>query len=563
MYEHKLLEVQAGKRTTVVARVIIHDNQNTGGHLCQSMIYGQHFRLQGELEEGTVTVSIINAKVDHFRHPILSVDSSATVLCHRQKTTADLTNLVETCVGLGGLGHGAEYAGWKVVCRNDIQPKFCSWLRQQQGPPVVEGSILHMNTIIDIHKCAPNAGSMAWGFACQPFSALGDQRHEQDERSKTLPFGLYAAWLLQVEFVVLECVPQGGSSSFVQACLDHHCSMTKGARSETLLELGNVWVSRRRRWWTILTKGAFGKVQLTPLPHVQPAPAFHQVLSGFMQLPKEAMDQLQLTPNEYQAFQTYGKGLNSQLVDPQEQVGTALHSWGNQVEPCACGCRGPLSHHRLTKGGLYGALCFSQDHTDASVLRHLGPQELAILIGMPMTVQPQDNQRLLLAGLGQIASPIQAVWVFAHLREFLEDRRYIAPGKHSPKQALAALISDLWTVRTAVNQETSVVQQLFSEQLEQVLQHPIVPKESPQDRTKPPDQHPNAPALVEANDAPAARAEESANTEEAEAAKPIPSAFMPHTGGLVGFSTNTSQMEPVDAASPLVSTTCDPTCQRT
>ena len=31
-------------------------------------------------------------------------------------------------------------------------------------------------------------------------------------------------------------------------------------------------------------------------------------------------------------------------------------AWGNQLISCSCGCRGPFSHERLSKHGLFGAL---------------------------------------------------------------------------------------------------------------------------------------------------------------------------------------------------------------
>eukprot|EP00438_Fugacium_kawagutii_P018309 Skav212458 [mRNA] locus=scaffold385:177937:193005:+ [translate_table: standard] len=451
------------------------DTMDTGGHLCQSLIHGQHFRLQADIDDDAVTVTVINAQVNHYRYPILKVDDSATVLCHRQKTTADLTKLIETCVGIGGIGMGASFAGWQTVCRNDIQPSFCNWLKQQGGPTTVEGSITRMETIIAIHKCAPNAGTMSWGFACQPFSLLGDQRHAEDSRADTLPYGLYASWLLQVEFNILECVPQGGSSGFVQMCLDYHCSMTKGEKSEALLELGHIWASKRRRWWTILTKGSFGKVQIGNLPQVQPPPVFNNILSGFLTLPSVALNQLKLTENEMRAFTTYGKGLASQYVDPQDQLGTALHGWGNQVEACACGCRGPFSHARLTRGGLYGALCQCQDE--------------------------HENQ-----------------------------------DTPSPKRVLADLIGALWNIRDVANgHETSVAQQLFKETLESQLQQPLRlsgPRETIHEQPQEmPDPHQPVTHESTSHEVPRSSASEGAAA--------VDQVFQVHTGGLLGFCPGT------------------------
>eukprot|EP00438_Fugacium_kawagutii_P007865 Skav210130 [mRNA] locus=scaffold2194:403822:408421:- [translate_table: standard] len=563
VYEARLHDVSSGKRTTVVAKLIIRDdsgNSEVGGHLCQTLISGQYFRLKGAVADDAVTVTVLNAVVQHYRYPILTIDDSAKILNHRQKTVHDLTKLIETCVGIGGIGTGASYAGWEVVCRNDIQHSFCEWLRQQGGPPVVEGSITRLETIIEIHEKAPNAGTMAWGFACQPFSLLGDQKHQEDNRSDTLPYGLYASWLLQVEFNVLECVPQGGSSGFVQLCLDYHTIMTKGERSETILELSHVWPSRRRRWWTILTKGSFGKVSLSALPRIDPGPVYHNLLSGFLPLSPAAIQQLQLTEVEVAAFHQYGKGMNSHLVDPQAVLGTALHGWGNQAVSCACGCRGPFSHHRLSKGGIYGALCMCQAE-EASVVRHLGPQEVALMLGMPMVVPDEAPQRLLLAGLGQIASPIQAAWVFSHLGSYLEDRKYRAPSTLHPQQVMADIMGKLWDIRTQVNHETSVAQQLFREALEEALKRPLTTEDPGRQEVLPttmPAAHGEIAATNEAGPSTPLQHdrafEEYPPSVSHHASDPVHAAhtpsevFLANTGGLVGFSTAVSPG--VDAAFP-------------
>ena len=48
-----------------------------------------------------------------------------------------------------------------------------------------------------------------------------------DERSATLPFGLYASYLLMIDLTVLEFVSEAGMSPFVQWCLEYHLAGQK------------------------------------------------------------------------------------------------------------------------------------------------------------------------------------------------------------------------------------------------------------------------------------------------------------------------------------------------
>eukprot|EP00438_Fugacium_kawagutii_P014109 Skav225595 [mRNA] locus=scaffold1527:176854:181635:- [translate_table: standard] len=452
---------KTGGRTTIVARIQIIDENHRHGHLCTGLISGQAVRLKCAVPKGISVVTVINASVGFYRLPILEIDDQAAVLHHPTKTMGDLFTLSETCAGIGGIGKGAAYAGWQTVVQNDLQAEFCRYQSKVATCPVVQGDISHMRTVIAMHEAAPQSGAMAFGFACQPFSGLGDMREGEDSRANSLPAGLYASWLLQKDLVVLECVPNAANSQFVQKCLLHHMQQTRMERSETLLELADMWPAKRRRWWTVLSRGDFGKVTLQPLPRVDPSPCISHLFPAFMNLPQHEWDDLQLTSVEVKAFCDYGKGTWSHVLDMNAPMGTALHSWGNQCHDCACGCRPAFSHSRLQKFGLYGALVPSSD----GQLRHISPRELAILNGMPMK-NFEDKQRLLLAGLGQLASPIQATWIFAQIRAHLcESRLTMVPTLH-PKVLLAGLCEDLFRIRDGYFTAYPTVQmQLFRENI--------------------------------------------------------------------------------------------------
>eukprot|EP00438_Fugacium_kawagutii_P009865 Skav229362 [mRNA] locus=scaffold3209:156150:160939:- [translate_table: standard] len=469
-YERQLMRLPTGTRTTLAARLLVRNDDLDHGHLCQGLILGQIFRLKAPLPSDTVTVTVINAPVTFFRLPTLEPDASSHVLSFPVRNAKELLEMVETCAGIGGIAKGAEHAGFVPKAQNEVQAKFCMYQQKHAKSTVIEGDIGKLNTIAQMHQAAPHAGTMSFGFSCQPWSQLGDRQEGQDERAMTLPYGLYAAYLLQVEIVVLECVPQAAQSTFVQNCLKYHLQMSHSTRTETLLELSNCWPAKRRRWWTVITKSYYGHVTLQPLPELVRKPTIQGLLPSFLQLTEHEKNQLTLNSQERVAYHNYGNGIHSQLVDTNAPMNTALHSWGNAVTDCACLCRPAFSHRRLEQHGLFGALVFEKHEKPDKNLRHLGPREVCLLQGMPIHEGWDEEQRLLLAGLGQIASPIQSCWIFGQIAHHLSNAQYITGEVRSPKQCLVNLFRELFTLRDEwFDHNHTVPMQLFMEDLGQAF----------------------------------------------------------------------------------------------
>lgn len=435
IYEESLMALTGG-RTSIVAQVVVRDPEN--GHFCKSMLLKQWFRLKCDLSPDTVEVSVLNAQVTHFRRPTLLIDERSYVMQHKQRCTHDYMRLTETCAGIGGLGQGAQYAGWKTCVQNEIQESFASHQQQYGDAPVVQGDICHMSTLIRMFEADDASAIMAWGFSCQPFSRLGDNRQGSDSRSHTLPFGLYASYVLRKEILVLECVAEASASAFVQQCLDYHMKLTRSERSETFLELSDVWPSCRRRWWTVIARSEFGKIMLSPLPKLVNTPTWLSLLPDYLDIPDHELQQVMLTQQEYEAFQNYGKGAASQVIDKSKPLGTALHAWGNQVHACACGCRSGLSMERLRKQGLFGALVGWMNDLGEQHFRHISAREMALFVGLVKKDGWQADQRLLMAGLGQIASPIQSAWVFSQIRCHLHAMKLAGVTECNPKSGFGS-----------------------------------------------------------------------------------------------------------------------------
>lgn len=110
--------------------------------------------------------------------------------------------------------------------------------------------------------------------------------------------GLYAASLLQLELIVTECFPEASTSPFVLRCLQQYMQMTGSERSEALLELGGIWPSKRRRWWTVLLKADM-------------VPAVACLFPGMMPMTDQELQELILSSQERLMFEKFGKGLGA------------------------------------------------------------------------------------------------------------------------------------------------------------------------------------------------------------------------------------------------------------
>ena len=443
-YEPSVWMSKEGSRITLVAVIDVLDPQHLGGHLCHGLLTGQKFRLQGFDTKVGDKITILGGKVTFNRWPTVCIDEQAQVLVHQPRQLDDVMRVVETCAGIGALGHGALKAGFTICCHNDINPKFCDHLRSIDAPHVVEGDIAKLSTVAQIHAHAPNASTLAFGFSCQPFSKLGDQRHGNDQRAQSLPSALYAAFLLQMDTLVLECVPEASTSVFVQKCMDQYLECTRSTRSETLLELSDLWPAKRKRWWSIIVKDYVGQMRLEPLPKLEMTPTIRCVLPYFLSLSDEELRQLTLTPEERGMFTRFGRGLGTQLVEANMPLATSLHAWGNQCQDCACGCRPAFSEHRLQHMGLYGALIHVGGRTPDTDLRHISPKEMALLNGFAKQDGWEASQRLLMAGIGQLASPVQSSWIFGILRNHLAEGKLTSFCIRPAKEILQDVFTELF-----------------------------------------------------------------------------------------------------------------------
>ena len=480
IYEPSLMGIREGGRATLVAHVTVWDEQ--GEHLCKGHLTRQFFKLRESLPKGTDCITVINARVQQIRGPVLTIDEKAKTLIHQPCTMQALNKISETCGGLGALGTGAGHAGFRITTVNEIQQSFCDELRKEGKCNVVQGDICKMPTVIQMHETGEGSAILAFGFSCQPFSSLGDNRQGQDERSASLTYGLYAAYLLQMKIVILECVTNALQSKFVKVGIQHYVNHTDAFRSDEVLELSDLWPSHRRRWWCVLSHPAIGKITLSPLPKLPQTPTMSDLMPKFMDLTMEEFDQLLLTQHEQSMFLSLSGGSHHQVLDINSTLQTALHSWGNQCIKCRCGCEREFSFQRLQSEGIHGALIFIHNSFPGKSLRHMSAREMAIFTGFPRTDGWTGDQRMLTSGVGQLASSIQAAWICGSIRQHLKDIKFLPPDEITSRSSVASVCFAVIELQQQwMGPTTTIEMEMFRESLGELLKDSKPPIASPFD----------------------------------------------------------------------------------
>ena len=152
------------------------------------------------------------------------------------------------------------------------------------------------------------------------------------------------------------------------------------------------------------------------------------------------------TEAEYYSNALYGN--DPRFLDVEGQAPTALHSWGVALTPCPCGCRNfRFAESRLVSGGLRG---FGIHSTVLGDTRFLHPAKAGLLNSVPVSFAYDMNCRGALCLVGQIAAPLQVVWIASHImRWFQLDSGHACPGLpiravEAFKECLIQGRHDLW-----------------------------------------------------------------------------------------------------------------------
>ena len=148
-----------------------------------------------------------------------------------------------------------------------------------------------------------------------------------DNRSLTLPKALKAAFKLRAVAILLECVEDAKSNSFVRNLVDGFSSQCGFRLTETVLKLEDIWVSRRSRWWCLLTAPFLGDVQLHPFPASEHPSIPRHLFTSPLDLPESELAQLRLQGDELEWFLQFEPNFGRMLLSLDRKAPTALHSW--------------------------------------------------------------------------------------------------------------------------------------------------------------------------------------------------------------------------------------------
>ena len=427
-------------------------------HRMKTRISKQSVEFQGILRPGYGKYIVRDALVEYVNDRwVLKASSQTQVIPRQEWSTGGMLVTIETCSGLGAMGKGFEFAGVRTMAMNDCNQIMCE-LAGKHRPhiPTVCGDIGSLDTVMVLAQMSEWPVSLGAGVACQPYSKLGDQGANHDMRSQSLPATLRAGYLLEAPVIYLECVEQAHHHPWVQSVLSQFAQQTGYSISQTVLELDHLWVSRRTRWWCVLSHPELGGVDLHPMPRLEEPAVIGDVLQSFLECSTAELQCLECDLYEVRTFKDFG-GLESSVASLTATCRTCLHSCGSQLSKCPCGCRSSaFTAKRLEEKGLHGILVplgGLLQHTNGDTyprVRHVHPWELSLLNGLPPNWDWSSNLKLALVGVGQLASPIQAVWIASQVVQTFRRQGLLREQLPQPREALGNLMLRLFSCRDAV-----------------------------------------------------------------------------------------------------------------
>ena len=176
-----------------------------------------------------------------------------------------------------------------------------------------------------------------------------------------------------------------------------------------VLSLQDQWPCNRVRWWAILAPKELDLTDFVPCRKGIHFSTIQHVIPDWPLWDTVAENQLQLNEVEL----TFYTDSNYGLLQQSGTCPTLLHSYGSVLRQCPCGCRqAPFNLQRLQRGGIRGCYIISQV---TGKPRYLHTSEAALLCTIPVSYKFPGDARAGLVLIGQVAAPLQAQWVCAHL----------------------------------------------------------------------------------------------------------------------------------------------------
>ena len=359
-------------------------------------------------------LSVLNLTVCDLDMMLFGTNSQNVVLEVTKDPSSFSPNLVDLCSGMGALSIGPLFMGAEIKVCVDSNALACQHLRKNQHGVVLHHDLLDMMVIPEIHaQLQGEVATFVAGFPCQPFSSQGMLLGQADRRAKVFWAVLRAAFLLQAQALILECVAAAAQDSALMEGLHSLAEVNGWTFEHVSLRLEHQWPMLRHRWWSTLFPAEWQGVPLHDWGVCNTMVAIDRLLPrwGLFTLPEE--EDLALTFEGHQSFLNAKHGTGIRLLTPSVKCPTLLHSYANTHRPCACGCRNEaIAISSLEAKGLRGYFVQS---ARTNMPRFLHPSEASVLLGLPLTVQHVEPPRSALCLLGQVASPLQSLWVYSQL----------------------------------------------------------------------------------------------------------------------------------------------------
>ena len=359
-------------------------------------------------------VSLHRAKVIQEDPLELQIDSNTQVFPLQQDDGALGSGLVELCAGIGAMGIGPMFLGAQPLLSWDHCDLATQHLALNGHGKILTAKLGDADALLQAQQHLKGEKFVGLiGFPCQPYSSQGQGLGRHDGRASVLTEALRNMVFLNPQAVILECVHGAANDQFVRQNILEFCDIMGFQLHETKLNLNQQWPMARFRWWCILAPKTWKAIDLLPWPTLRPMPVIKDVLPGFGMWPLYEENELMPTKEEWTDFNNPAMGNDIRLVDMNMSCPTVLHSYAATHSPCPCGCRSmPFSRQMLCDKGLRGFMVRS---AVTNVPRFLFPQELALLLGIPPMMKFAHPVRSSLVLLGNVASPMQSLWVYSHL----------------------------------------------------------------------------------------------------------------------------------------------------
>lgn len=406
---------------------------------------------------------------------------------HPQKSDFQRVAIYDLCSGMGGFTIGSKIVGMSTAAFVERNELACMALRANFEQPILHGDVADPEILKQLLKLKQECFiQVTGGFPCQGYSRQGDQGGLDDMRSHTIHRILDTAWFLQADAVLLECVANVTQFPETQECIDRYAALASMSCHKLVFDLQHQWPCRRNRFWCHMIAKDFPAIYIPSWPSTLE----YQSLQDIM--PLDAMwapadeQQLQWDEAEMAIYMDPSFGPDQRILRPNDKAPTALHSWGHVTRPCSCGCRLAFSAQRLQQGGARG---FGLVSACTGHCRHLHPFEGALLCTVPGDFCFPMPPRAALCLLGQIAAPLQVLWVQSHIlaglqfhawgwtgidpstcikffQQYLVDqvkRRWITPLMYQPRQIQIGIEDEQQVITVSLHQPATVMDLVTAE----------------------------------------------------------------------------------------------------